>query len=68
MRGLLAMTEFGGDPDAQIIVNTADKENGSSREALAIGVERYITVYRHAPSGGCDQQVCATARQPKSSA
>ena len=31
------------DPDAQIIVITADKENGSLREALAIGVERYIT-------------------------
>ena len=31
------------DPDAQIIVITSDRDNGSLRQALAIGVERYIT-------------------------
>lgn len=30
------------DPDAQIIVITSDRESSSLREALAIGVERYI--------------------------
>ena len=31
------------DPDAQIIVITADRDNGSLRQALALGVERYIS-------------------------
>ena len=40
---LMSKTIKSEDPDAQIIVITADRENGSLREALAIGVERYIT-------------------------